>query len=176
MPSKSPKGGFKLQFNPALIPALVKRYKPSDDNGVLEAGKAIRDGSYTRTKLRVIFKWKTKGRGIWRLEKNSDAEIRDALTLATAATTERAAISVLCGLQGVDTPVASAILTAIDPKRYTVIDFRALQALGITTNDRSVNFYLSYLVECRQLAAKQKVSLRDFDRALWQWSSEQTEE
>jgi len=175
MPGKTPISGFKLQFNPALIPALVKRYNPSNDNDALNAGKAIRDGTYTRAKLRVIVHWKTK-RQKKRLEENSDAEIRDALSLAIAARTERAAISVLRGLQGVDTPVASAILTAIDPKRYTVIDFRALEALGVTTNDRSVNFYLCYLAECRQLAEKYKVSLRDFDRALWQWSSEQAQE
>ncbi len=173
MPSKTPISGFQLQFNPARIPALVKGYNPSDDNPALKAGKAIRDGTYTRANVKVIFCWKTKGRGITRLDKNSDAEIRDALSLATAARTERAAISVLRGLQGVDTPVASAILTAIDPERYTVIDFRALEALGNETNDRSVNFYLNYLDACRQLAKKHKVSLRDFDRALWRWSWEQ---
>jgi len=46
--------------------------------------------------------------------------------LALAARTERSAISVLRGLAGVDVPVASAIMTAIDPKRYTILDFRAL--------------------------------------------------
>jgi hypothetical protein len=71
-------------------------------------------------------------------------------------------------------PVASAILTAIDPERYTVIDFRALEALGNKSNDRTVNFYLAYLDACRQLAQEHQVSLRDLDRALWQWSSEQT--
>lgn len=110
-----------------------------------------------------------------RLDKNSDAEIRDALSLATAAQTERAAISVLLGLQGVDTPVASAIMTAIYPERYTVIDYWALEALGNKSNDRSVNFYLSYLKACRQLAEEHQVSLRNFDRALWQWSSEQAQ-
>ena len=64
---------------------------------------------------------------------------------------------------------------AIDPERYTVIDFRALEALGNETNDRSVNFYLSYLDDCRQLAEKHKVSLRDFDRAPWRWSWEQAQ-
>jgi hypothetical protein len=69
-------------------------------------------------------------------------------------------------------PVASAILTAIDPKRYTVIDFRALEALGIKRASPSVDFYLDYLKHCRQLAKTHRVSLRDLDRALWQWSSE----
>ncbi|HUO00623.1 MAG TPA: hypothetical protein VMU69_30880 [Bradyrhizobium sp.] len=50
-------------------------------------------------------------------------------------------------------PIASAILTAIiDPQRYTVIDFRALEALGSKTADRSVNLYLEYLRTCVRLA------------------------
>jgi hypothetical protein len=104
------------------------------------------------------------------LQRNSDEEIADALRLAVSAKTERAAIAVLRGLQGVDAPVASAILTAINPEHYTVIDFRALQALGSKSKDRSVNFYLAYLTRCGQLAKTHHVTLRDFDRALWQWS------
>jgi hypothetical protein len=67
-------------------------------------------------------------------------------------------------------PVASAILTAIDPDKYAVIDFRALEALGSTSKDRTVNFYLDYLDSCRQLATEHRVTPRDLDRALWQWS------
>jgi hypothetical protein len=166
---------FALQFDQGKLPVLIERYRSAEDNPALKAGADIRAGStYLRESVEAIFMWKTKGRGISRLRKNSDGEITDALTLATAAKTERAAVSVLCGLQGVDVPVASAILTAIDPERYTVIDFRALEALGNKSNDRTVNFYLAYLDACRQLAQEHQVSLRDLDRALWQWSSEQT--
>ena len=127
-------------------------------------------GDYTRSNIGRIFDWKTGGRGESRLQRNSDEEIADALRLAVSAKTERAADAVLLGLQGVLAPVASAILTAIDPERYTVIDFRALEALGSKSKDRSVNFYLAYLTRCRQLAKAHHVALRDFDRALWQWS------
>jgi len=76
-----------------------------------------------------------------------------------SAKTERAAVAVLLGLQGVQVPVASAILTAIYPERYTVIDFRALEALGSNTADYSVNFYLTYLAAYRQIANANQVSL-----------------
>ena len=165
---------FKLQFEPADIPGLAKRYGPENDNKALAAGSRIRGGEYTRKNLSEIFEWKTKGRGRSRLLRNTDKEISDALSLAVSAKTERAAISVLVGLQGVNVPVASAILTAIDIERYTVIDFRALEALGYKSADRSVNFYLTYLDFCRQLAKRHKVRLRDLDRALWQWSEERT--
>src|SRR5271156_6866491 len=165
--------GFQLRFDAARLRALAESYGPSGDDDALKAGGDIRAGNRTRTNVEAIFKWKTKGRGISRLRKNSDVEIADALNLAVAAKTERSAISVLCGLRGVDVPVASAILTAIDPERYTVIDFRALEALGSGNKDRSVNFYLTYLDACRQLNREHRVSLRVLDRALWQWSSEQ---
>ena len=161
---------FTLQFEPADIPRLAKSYQYQQDDEALAAGDRIRSGDYERSNIKTIFDWKTGGRGKSRLQRNSDEEIADALRLAVSAKTERAAIAVLLGLQGVLVPVASAILTAIDPKRYTVIDFRALEALGSKSKDRSVNFYLAYLTHCRQLAKAHKVALRDLDRALWQWS------
>jgi hypothetical protein len=103
---------------------------------------------------------------------NTDEEIADALALAVRAKTERAALAVLTGLHGVHVPVASAILTAVDPERYTVIDLRALESLGSKSTDRSVNFYLDYLETCRRLAREHRITLRDLDRALWQWWGE----
>ena len=79
----------------------------------------------------AIFEWKTRGRGRSRPACNGDAEIADALDLAMAARTERAAVAVLTGLYGVDVPVASAVLTAAHPGRYTILDFRALYSLGV---------------------------------------------
>jgi hypothetical protein len=143
-----------------------------EDQKALTAGARIGAGDFGRQNLVAIFRWKTRGRGVSRLERNTEEEIADALKLAIDAKTERSAISVLTGLSGVDVPVASAILTAIKPDRYTVIDFRALEALGSTSNDRSVTFYLGYLDCCRRLAAQHYVTLRDLDRAMWQWSSE----
>jgi hypothetical protein len=83
---------------------------------------------------------------------------------------------VLCGLSGVAVPVASAILTAIDPTKYTIIDFRALEALGTVTTERSVGFYLKYLCVCRNLAERHGIGLRDLDRALWQWSADRADD
>jgi hypothetical protein len=83
-------------------------------------------------------------------------------------------VETLCGLKGVGIPVASAILTMVYPDRYTIIDFRALEALGIQRGDgeETVEFYLEYLQTCRSLAQEYKIDLRTLDRALWQWSKE----
>lgn len=164
---------FRLRVNPTDLVALARRYRSEDDDVALAAGRRIRAGDCGWTNVEDIFKWKTRGRGISRLRRNSDEEIADALSLAVRAKTERAAVAVLLGLRGVDVPVASAILTVTFPERYTVIDFRALEALDNKSSDRSVNFYLAYLDTCRRLAIENNISLRDLDRALWQWSSKQ---
>src|ERR1043166_6369023 len=143
---------FSLQFSPRDIKLYAARYSYPIDAGFFEAGRRIAQGECTRANLIKIFRWKTGGRGARRLDRNTDTEIADALRLAVEAQTGRAAISVLTGLCGVDVPVASAILTAIKPKEYTVIDFRALEALGSESKYRSVEFYLEYLASCRHLA------------------------
>lgn len=163
---------FKLRFDASLIPELESRYDFRDDNDALNAGKQIREGQYTRKNLQAIFEWKTNGRGRSRLAKNTDEEIADALRLAIAAKTDRAAVATLMGLNGVQAPVASAVLTAIDPARFTIIDFRALAALTVIQPTITTNFYLVYLDKCRVLAKQNNVTLRSLDRALWQWSKE----
>ncbi len=65
--------------------------------------------------------------------------------------------------------MASAILTAMDPERYTVLDVRALEALGVKDGD-DIDLYVAYVEACRRLAKQYGVTLRDFDRANWQWS------
>jgi hypothetical protein len=163
---------FPLQFEAERIPYWAQRYDVDGDTKALEAGSRIAWGQYRPDDLRTIFRWKTGGRGISRLDGNSDPEIAEALAFATSAKTDRAAVAVLLGLRGVAVPVASAILTAIKPSRYAVIDFRALESLGCKSLDRTIDFYLRYLRFCRSLGEQQNVDLRTLDRALWQWSEE----
>jgi hypothetical protein len=61
---------FALQFDPCRIPEFAARYSYEDDTAVLEAGRRIRAGEYTRENLQVVHDWKTGGRGRSRLAKN----------------------------------------------------------------------------------------------------------
>jgi hypothetical protein len=102
------KRDFQLQFAPVEIPALARRYMDRDskkDQKLFAAGARIRSGDLSRDNLWAIFRWKTKGRGVSRLARNTDDEIADALKLALQAKTERSAIAVLTGLNGVDVPM-----------------------------------------------------------------------
>jgi hypothetical protein len=166
---------FQLRFDPSEIDGLAKRYLDPDGEA-FRAGKLIVAGDRGLATLKIIFRWKTGGRGQSRLSKNTEDEIKRALNLVVDAPNEQVAMQALCELHGVDVPVASAILTAISPDRYTVIDFRALESLGIKRSYLSVGFYLTYLAACRDLAQQHAVTLRTLDRALWQWSSERSAE
>ncbi len=158
---------FALRFSARLIPGLPAA-NADDDREAFEAGRRIAAGSRARTDLLAIFEWKTRGRGRSRPARNNDAEIADALDLALAARTDRAAVAVLTGLSGVHVPVASAVMTAIHPHRFTILDFRALWSLGIERATYSVGFYLEYLAACRRIAAAAGSDLRTLDKALWQ--------
>jgi hypothetical protein len=173
--------GLKPQFDRSEVESLERRFLENQKDaeteaGAFKAGAGIGCGDYSRERLKIIYEWKTGGRGKGRLAENSDEEISDALRLAVAARTARAAIAVLTGLYGVEVPVASAVLTAIDQEQYTVIDVRALESLGSKSPDRTVDFYLVYLAYCQSKAKEWGISLRTLDRALWQWSKKKSEE
>jgi hypothetical protein len=153
----APTPAFRLKFATDDHPETLKlildyaaRYMLNDggaekDARALQAGYAIRCGEYKRDHFEAIVEWKLEAFLFFRPERNlvrnRDEEIADALKLAVAAETPRAAISVLCGLVGVRVPVASALLTAIFPETYTVINKRALHALGVEANDVSTELY-----------------------------------
>lgn len=164
---------FALQFDPAEIQTLAACFSFADDTEARAAGKRIADGEHTLANLMTIVAWKS-ARSTGRAARNAETDVADALRLAVTAKTERAAIAVLIGLRGVDVSVASAIMAAVDPERFTIIDYRALEALGVKQRPSpTVEFYLEYLAHCRQLAPKRRGGLRELDRAMWQWSKDQ---
>jgi hypothetical protein len=163
---------FVLQFDPSEIPRLAQRYGYQQDDEAFAAGRKIVAGDYSRETLKVIVRWKS-ARKIAFIDDNTDAEIAKALRfVCDIRTTEKSAVETLDRLHGVGVPMATAILTMINPEKYTVIDVRALESLGLSKWDGSAGFYIDYLQACRALAFKYKVTLRTLDRALWQWSKE----
>ena len=180
---------FQLQPHEEELQELAEEYwkKAGEkvqelEKAAFEAGEGIRNGDYTLANLEAIVRWKSE-RSVQYLIVNSNEKIRRVLAAVTApgATTELA-VRALLDLQGVDLPVASAILAAIYPERYTVLDYRALEALGHARHD--VHFYEEYLAYCKRLAESNIVQpqselpgatpLRTIDRALWEWSRSHT--
>ncbi|WP_156647987.1 hypothetical protein [Methylobacterium sp. Leaf88] len=168
---------LRLQFSPLEIPRLAAAYRiDAKERAALAAGARIRHGACTRENLAPILTWKVSDRGRSRQQRNSDEEVADALRTALLATTPRVAVSVLTGLSGVAVPVASAILAAIRPDHYAVIDPRGLKALGCgpleigAKASLPLDLYLRYLAFCRDLSGSFGVTLQDLDRALWEWA------
>jgi hypothetical protein len=180
---------FQLQPAEAELQELAEQYwqkaghkEQELEKAAFEAGESIRNGDFTLANLEAIVRWKSE-RAVQYLIGNSNDKIRRVLAVATKpdATTETA-VTALLELHGVDISVASAILAAIYPERYTVLDFRALEALGHARHD--VRFYEEYLAFCKRLAESNIVQpqsdlpaptpLRTLDRALWEWTRSQT--
>jgi len=87
-----------------------------------------RRGWFTRAEFRAMCRWKSpRARLLW--EKNSAARVRAVSRVVLATRDERVRMERLTALTGVGVPMASAILTLIDPKRYGVLDIRAWQLL-----------------------------------------------
>jgi hypothetical protein len=176
---------FELQASETELQMLANEYweKAGEKEHELEkaafdAGAAIRYGEYTLGNIETIVRWKAE-RVVPVLITNSEEKIRRALSVAASPESSlHDAVTALTTLRGVDLPVASAILTAIFPERYAVMDYHSLETLGQPRHD--VAFYEEYLAYCRQLAGHGTVqpqgdlpaptTLRSLERALWQWS------
>jgi|SRR5580704_2193958 hypothetical protein len=171
-------GRFELQFDPALIPPLVAQYLlkgRAKDAAMEAAGQRIVAGGRTMANVDVIYRWKS-ARSVRHLSRNDPADIDKCLLEAMRAPSDRSAMIALVrvattgtGLHGFQIPVASAVLTAIDLRHHTVIDYKALSSLGCPNFTLSVDFYLEYLAACRDIAGRLEIDLRTLDRALWQW-------
>ena len=181
---------FQLQPLEAELQQLAEQYwqKAGEkehelEKAAFEAGEAIRNGEYSLANLEAIVRWKSE-RTVHYLIANSNEKIKRVLAVAASdESSTEAAVKALLDLNGVDIPVASAILAAIFPERYTVLDFRSLEALGHAPHD--VHFYEEYLAFCKRLAESNIVKpqgdlpaptpLRTIERALWEWSRSQGE-
>ena len=180
---------FQLQPAEADLQHLAEEYWQQADEkeqqlerAAFEAGESIRNGDYTLGNLEAIVRWKSE-RAVQFLIGNSSEKIRRALAVAASpASSTGTAMKALLELHGVDVPVGSAILAAIFPERYTVLDYRSLEALGHARHD--VQFYEEYLAFCKRLADSEIVKpqsdlpaptpLRALDRALWEWAKTHT--
>lgn len=172
-PSPQTSSEFVLQFDPAELEGLAARYSYTDDDQVVAAGEAARlRGHYTRGEFLTVCRWKTP-RSTTRVEKNSAAAIRAACKTAFVAEDPAAQIKSLTELSGVGIPTASTLLHFAFPDDFPILDVRALDSLGVSgRSSYSAAFWARYVAGCRSIAARNDVSLRTLDKALWQHSKE----
>jgi hypothetical protein len=171
-----------LQFDSALIAGMAAKYSYRVDPGVEsrivgEIGPAAKArGSFTYEEFLFVCHWKTQ-RSKSRVAANRPADVEEATRTALSTGDERERIESLRGLNGVDWATASVFLHFGHSEPYPIIDFRALEALGIErVGERTVTItfarWCEYVTYCRDLAKRAGVSMRILDRALWEWSNE----
>ncbi len=163
---------LQLRFPIEDVPKWAGGYSYADDAAVEEIGRSARArGWYSRKEFLAVTLWKTP-RQRSRCRKNSEEAVRDATELALRSSDERLRIGVLTMLQGVEMPTASVLLHLAHRDPYPILDFRALWSLGLDKQPSyySFEFWQAYTITCRGLAQTAGVSMRDFDRALWQYS------
>ena len=133
-----------------------------------------RRGSFTRGQFRAMCRWKSpRARLLW--ETNSAARVGAVSRAVLATRDEHRRMELLTSLRGVGVPMASAILTLIDPRRYGVLDIRAWQLLfairSVDTNRRGQGFtiaqWLDFLTALRHHARRLGVSARMIEYTLF---------
>jgi hypothetical protein len=158
---------------------FIGRHRAADakakvrDAEMLAAGKKLRRGVQIRESIRCIYRWKLQSflhRFAW-VKSFPDGISDEVLNVAVQAAQEatpsneasvRTALNKLDEIRGVAIPVASAVLTALHPDQFTVIDRLAYRALGATFRCGLAE-YLRYLRFCHKQAARFGITLREHD-------------
>jgi hypothetical protein len=164
-----------LQFPISRIRELAARYSFEDDASVMRMGEAARTrGHFTRPEFVTVCAWKT-ARSKPLVAANTEADVQEATRLALATSSEVLRIQIPMALNGVSWGTSSVLLHLAHRDPYPIIDYRALEALGLAhAPSYTLSLWLAYAAKCRQLATAAHVDMRTLDRALWQWSKERS--
>src|SRR5262249_4919436 len=156
----------KMALKKLLFPnvtVLLKRHLSTEENPntaalIRELRQARVRGYLTRQELEKVCRWKS-ARAIHLVKRNSATRVRAATRQALATRRERPRLQALRTLDGVDVPMASAILMLLNPRRYGVIDIRVWQLLyafgEVTKKSSGVGFnfknWYQFLMKLRYL-------------------------
>src|SRR5947207_6680121 len=167
----------KIPYN--KLEPLIKKYLDTEEHEgtsmlIIELRPAKRRGYLLKSELVKICKWKSP-RAIQLIISNSQNSVNKFTREAFATRSEKRKMELLTKLSGVSAPMASSILTLLNPKRYGVIDIRVWELLytmgTMRSNAKAVNFKFSewyqYLVIIGQFANKFNVKARDIERTLF---------
>lgn len=139
--------------------------------------------SYTKPQVRDLIGWKFQTRQLYKdgalagVEGTQWPHARERIGAALASDSDSEALDMLLGamggIRGWGPAMASVILAASQPGRYTIADRRALaslRAIGWMTPGPTAFRRLDwspYLDCCREISALTQRSMRELDQALW---------
>lgn len=165
---------FSLRCEEAALPSIAEQYSyPAGDAQPESIGLAVKSrGHMTKSEFLEICAWKTQ-RSKSRCARNPSHLVEEATRLSLSADSEEIRIGMLMLLTGVDWATASVILHFCHHDRYPILDFRALWTVGIDKPPRiTFQFWSAYTQFCRSIARRLGISMRELDRALWQYSKD----
>ena len=161
------------------VGALLRRELVTDEDAATSAlmarvGAARRRGFISRGEFLDMCRLKSP-RALHHYQRNTARRVREASRRALACRSERGRMENLLALDGVSVPIASAILTLLDPRRYGVLDIRAWQMLyalrGVAANPAgrgfSVGQWIRYLDALRAHARRLKAPVRAVEYTLF---------
>lgn len=150
-------------------------YQPEWDSKIQGlAGKL----AFSHADVERVYEWKY--RRMWPKSKIDsmkslpEKRVLDLSQRAFLCADELGALMILTLIPGAGAAGASALLTACDPSRYTVMDVRALRSLATLElwseeqgTRASCLMWPDYLAICRDISRRTNRPLRSVDRALW---------
>ena len=161
------------------LEALIRRHLSTEEDEATarlcrELRAAKNRGYLTRSELQKACYWKSP-RAIRHVRANTAWQVRAATARALRCRDDEGRIEALLRLKGVSVPMASAVLTLVNPRRYGVIDIRVWQILhehgAVTRNSEGVglsaNNWRQFLAVIRHFARKLRVRARDVERTLF---------
>lgn len=167
--------GFKLRVGKPELQESVLRYRMPDEERRIENEivPLVRTrGFYKREEFLTLCRWRSP-RAVARCQPNDADFVRAATRIALGEAHERIRVGVLRLLRGVDWPTASVLLHFGHRDRYPVIDIRVLWSVGASrVAHYTFELWWEYVKFCRTLSDECGLSMRDLDRALWQYSKE----
>ena len=163
----------EFKFNRECIQYWTGLYSYGELNNVKGLIDQVRKRGYLRkSELITVGEWKSS-RSAGRIKNNEILFVKEVTRFALSTRCDRAAIESLTILDGVGASTASVILHFFHQKDYPILDFRALWSVSLIEGDKysySYALWSEYVNFCRKVANKVGVSMRDLDRALWQYS------
>lgn len=158
------------------VQAWGARYALAEDD-VLEAMHGA--PSLDKDAVLALVEWKfnamahRRANARRRVAQERDQAVIDVTAAARGCVDDGAALRVVTVLRGVGPALGSALLMAMAPARWTVLDVRALASVrvvgygSVPADAQHPGTWLPYLLACRDLQARTQESLRTVDRALF---------
>jgi len=156
------------------IEEYIKKYRQNwkeKDRKTFERihSELLKNRFLNREQLYEVACWKTHRKS--KIVKNNPDEIvKDVTELALKITSEKYKIRILCTLDGIGIPRASAILTMDNPDEYGIIDrytwlaLKGKEKIGFNEKD-----WITYLEQIKGLAKKHGKTPREIDMALMKY-------